>query len=395
MKFKLSILTSLITVFLFTLPLSAEVPSNSTVRLKDRRALRMHSNGYQMVDDLAEMQVTIDTLKRQVVELQDQLAAKNLETQNLTKGPTSQLPQAVTAKSAQLPQNNDCTKSTAPLQSQIEQLNNDLELFSSKNQELTMQMANIQAQTNSEKTFTTNLQSEIDKLKLELQTSRADVAKGNLEIAKIKSDAETFKNSLEASNQESNNVRKDLDYKDSLISEQAKNIDTLSQDANNFKEAIANYERLLAEKEQKISAQTKDIAQARMELSNRNSQIATQANARSRLATNSSYAPSSLPMANVAKPQPVTNASTTLAPEVRAINDLIKERDQMFNSTSVRSKGVLIRLQPLVSKNGNSLEQIRTKLSSSTDSSGYGRELAEIKAVLVDDINILKRLEKL
>jgi chromosome segregation ATPase len=432
MKSKLSTLLLIISIFVSS-SLVAEVPNSKIGRLEDGRAYRTDSNGYQMIDQLAEMQVSVDTLKKQVIELQDELNAKNIQIQNLSEKPGTQLPQAI--------QKTDCSKLTAPLQSQIEQLNNDLKLLSEKqtdyenfdsqkqltqlqsnldsansqiknlqfqiknkeaevsklameNNSISAQLMRIENSTEAERNLTSSLQNEIEDLKAKLQTSRADVAKGNLEISKLRNETAKIKSSLNSTAQETETVKKDLDYKDTLISEQAKSIETLTQSVDSFKEAVANYESLLIEKEQKISMQASDLARTKMELSNLSSEITQRENARARLSNTQPVPSSSLPKANTPKPQQ-TKSITTLAPEIRAINDLIKERDQMYNSSAIRSKGIAIRLQPLVSKNGNSLESIRTKISSSDNTGNYGKELAEIKAILVDDINILKRLEKL
>jgi hypothetical protein len=98
-----------------------------------------------------------------------------------------------------------------------------------------------------------------------------------------------------------------------------------------------------------------------------------------------------------AAPSSSSSARTTqvgLKQSLAEIDKLILKRKDLIDSLKGSKKGVSVRAQPLVSSAGDSLDTLRLKVSSlsANDAASVESGIADIRALLHEDISLMKRL---
>lgn len=390
-------------------------PAARTGRLKDGRAYRIDDRGYKLIDQLAEYEVSVNELERQVHSLEDELADKNELLASINaKGNSKPNGQAQVA--AGLPpakvqpegyskvQPLDCSAQIQPLEKELQVLrqsnqNKDrLVALSAPAPTPSHAVCDYEAAAKPLREQITNLQNALMAAPSNEQLSQAANQQAQSERAsdtlKTQLDAEKarafeLQNQIAAlKGQSSNNVtqlQSEIEARDKRIAAQEKELATIQTALN---DKISREQELLANLE---SAQL-----AKRSIENENQQLAAKAaTARSRLAAET-------PVVEARASQPATTTAIsssdkkTLQVELSQIQRLINDRKNLLDSLKSRKSGVLISVQPLVTKSGSSLDALRAQVSRGDgDVEQLAAKLREIQTILQDDIGTLKRLSKL
>lgn len=398
---------------LFVLPASALAePAAKVGRLKDGRAYRIDDRGYKLIDQLAEYEVSVNELERQVHSLEDELADKNellakgnskVHPEAYSKEATSNLPPArVQPEANSKVQPLDCSAQIQPLQNELQVLRQNAQnkdrLVALSAPTPGQPVCDYEANAKPLREQITNLQNALMAAPSNEQLSQVANERSQSELAnnalKTQLDAERAR-SFELQNQiaalkgqSSNNVaqlQSEIEARDKRIAAQEKELVTIQTALN---DKISREQELLANLE---SAQL-----AKRSIENENQQLAAKAaTARSRLAVET-------PVVEARASQPISNetiSSTdkkTLQVELSQIQRLISDRKNLLDSLKSRKSGVSISVQPLVTKSGASLDSLRAQVSRGDgDVEQLAARLREIQTILQDDIGTLKRLSKL
>jgi DNA repair exonuclease SbcCD ATPase subunit len=162
----------LLAFFVISSSAMAADESSDKGRLDDGRAYRVDKDGFQIIDQVAELEVASDDLRRQVVALEDELKEKNklierlggakyleqdrVNESDLLSGSKSKLPRAKTIADLKK-KSKDCGEHTVKLQQELEELEKESlaqieslkkaqQLSQDKQRELEQQIAQLQQQ---------------------------------------------------------------------------------------------------------------------------------------------------------------------------------------------------------------------------------------------------------
>lgn len=123
-NFKLSIITLVLSLLIAQPTFAAPEAKTDRGRLADGSAYRTSSDGFRITDRMAELEVTIDELKRQLLALENELEQKNQTILRLSKnGPAQAAVDEVSlVASNKKSANTKCSEFTQPLSAQVTSL---------------------------------------------------------------------------------------------------------------------------------------------------------------------------------------------------------------------------------------------------------------------------------
>ncbi len=363
--------------FLVSSPVLAEPPAKKFGRLSSGEAYRIDNKGFRLVDQLAELEVTNDDLKRQVVALEDELAEKRQVINSLTGGDlsktrgtikeqnlvnakpeptlpggnylTSQLPPAKTAKNSIIEKQVDCETQISPLESTIASLTKELAM---KQQQVAQlgQTSNIIAKQK---------RSETESISKQLSAKTKQIAALQAELRKH----ETNSDRLVTKNEEITALQQEL---------------KLAATANrNLEEKIIRQDKRLALAEQ-------NLAQARGRLKSNQTELAKVKERPTTIKKASSKA--------------IDSTKAVFQTKLANIQKLIGTRKQILDKLKSRNASISVKIQPLVTNKGMSLDRLRSKANGLDDlrqAPIVRKGLAQIENILREDIAVLNRLSKL
>lgn len=417
----------LVAVFLMTLfvcSLSvAEEAKPKAGRLSSGKAYRVDADGFQLVDELAELEVTNHDLQRQLSALEEELAEKNRQIEEIKKGKNISAPNVVeesdllkssapraqavaAAKTISPAREIELTREIEKLQKQIKSIevaNWNLDAEKQAAQSLKDQIAKQQIEIRSKNEQLAQMQSKLSD-QLAAQTLKEQISKQQAEIqAKNSQLAQLQENLDEAQSQlgQRSSIAQELDRQRNVNSQVAQEVVALRAQLKEY----AALEKTQKEEQEKFAALAADHQKLKEQYS---AQLAKNSQPTKQLASvksdksESSYQRASLAAAPIAmsagtsavKPVDATNISKQLA----AIQNLISNRKHLLDAHKARGGGVSVNVQPLVAKNGQSLDQLRSisgRLSSQEEAKAVSKSIAEITAMLNEDIALLTRLANL
>lgn len=364
---------------------------------------RIDSAGNQLSDYIAELEISNKELRSQILGLEENRKIDSKQNSNSgvangelsyheTKCPALN-PVAVTSSV-----NSDKAELEKILQSQS-QLQTQLKFAQEKNISIQSEYSSIKEERKNLELSLNNAFNEIESLK-----------KGSTE-REIKG-ASTLASSLNSIQTELNKCNSTQSI---VTSESANKITTLNQE--NSKLAVQNREI-----SQQLNSVNIQLGEA-LNLNNESSKIAQvavkqieelkyhelQANQnktelkRATLARDlekNTFAPNTF-HPNISNENPNTtnvrsNANDVpLKMQLISINSLVSERKNLFDNAKLHSKGVMIALQTLLSDSGTSLDSYRIMLNNGENLEEVGNGFAQIERKLTEDINTLKRLNKI
>lgn len=324
------VLVSLLS-FCFPSTAIAEPKSGSVGRYSDGRAYRVDNQGYQLSDQIAELEATIKEQELQISACENERGGRNIEQPKAIQCPTVECP-TTKAPVAVQPTPELCSPFTSSLNSEISALRESLSKAPRPETVSALSEESIQLRQ--------TLSAAEDNAKSALNTER-----------------------LKAAKQE--NVNQLLTAK---IAELTSEIDHKNRREN---ELLASIEKL---SKQLVSADNPERAtQSRGMLSDKKATENTNVIKITREESNADKA--------------------TITTALSEIQRLIIKRKDLFDAARSSKRGVSIQMQQLVTENGLSLDQLRQKASIETSEFGaLSHGLNEIKSILNADIKVMERL---
>ena len=338
--------------------LSAEsgVADSGTVkrgRSADGRAYRVDATGVRMTDYIAELEVTVDDLKRQLVAAEDELAAKSLKSSatspsgsvqetNLASSP----PRAATILPPAAQLHGQCERDSMTLRSEIQRLQTEL-ASRTTTRSAPAQAVGAKCDYNSPEN---PLWEQVNRLQTALMAGPTK-----------ESFVESEKRSVELE-QEVQNLRSELSEK----------VDSVKQSES----TISDLQARIASAEAQAAKASTDAAA-----------IPT----RAALASPPTRARADL------DPLQVRSAGEEFRAQLSRLQSLISERKNLLDASKNR-KGVSVSIQPLVARSGSSLDSLRgevSRLSTASDIEAIRAGLGDVERVLQEDVSVLKRLSNL
>lgn len=317
-----------------SLSLAETKQPGSVGRYNDGRAFRVDSQGYQLSDQIAELEVTIKEQEKQVLECESRLekASNGLPPPAACPKTTSQ---EVNAAS--------CTAFTNPLQNRVAALEESVSFLQNRLAKApkTEAIAEMNEQTNS-------LKSSLSSQQAALSEKEDLLGQGKEKIAALQKELNETKNSLAAKESE------------------------LEKKTEREKELLAK----LNTAGKKSTSQPVELASATPKTDSSRAMMA-----------GSSAGPSGAS----------ATTKKSLQNELAEIQKLVIRRKDLYDSMKTAKKGVTTSLQPLHTSRQVTLDQLRTRATNPTSEEEAANTLTgliEIRALLQSDIQVLDRLLK-
>ena len=336
---------------------SAETKSGTVGRYADGRAYRVDSQGYQLSDQIAELEATIKEQETQILSCEDQLSEKG-NTPRIAQNPKVEDPKENYSKA-------ECPKIECP---------------AVKSQATLQPTAELCAPFTT--TLTTSFGAEISELRTKL--SRAPRPE---QIGALSEESIQLRQSLSLAEENAKTTLKKAQESanSTLGAERAK----LLQQENSNRQLQSQLSELASDIERKSKRESELLAA----LDNLSAQLASNSQPKEDRARGmlTSTLKTETPIPLNAQESP--GNKTAIIARLSEIQKLIIKRKDIFDSARSSKRGVTIQMQPLETKNGISLDQLRQRANSeNTDFGALSGGLNEIKALLNGDIQVMERL---
>jgi len=390
---KYSLLFLLVSSLVLNSTVVAEPQVGSVGRTKDGRAYRIDEQGLKLVDQIAELEVSVQELRGEVSALENELIDRDKLISDLRKG--RDIPPQVTRQPVASP--------TAVCPACPEQ---------SVRKDTSAQQAaqQIKAENAALSTRNANLENSVASLK-------AQLAEENKRFALLQKETSSVQGEQEGN---VNTLRTQVTQQQGLLSAKEQTVSSLQEE-------LAQQKAIAASEQQKLSAFEKELVAVKLQLeeaqkltkqaSIREQEFRADAANSARIAKRNERAALASRNEDVAVRQ--VNAAAQVEKDETTVEfnpELIKGQKQKFNSqlatiqklildrktladgAKSKSKGISVSLRPLVSKAGFSLDNLRSKVSklnAESDVSQIQAGLNDVEAILKDDIGVLKRLQKI
>lgn len=376
MKSTLLFLLTLFVLLAFTF--QAQAQSDQRGRDASGRAYRIDKEGMKLVDQVAELEVTIDDLNRRIIALENEIDDKDRKLKRISegKGSSSEIGERDILSGGPKPtlpevagQDPSCSPLLTPLQAKISQLDKELTSYKVANEALNNQVALLSSQHKS-LAEENNLNS--GRIGLEQNAARE-------QLARQSSDYET---QLKLQNSEKEKLQLVVENKASELSQLQGKLQ-----ASNARELELN---------QKIDSLNNKIVSLESSLSIYEKELGTQKkvtvlNKAARVAAGKSSVVDSHPVAAV-------YVREELNERLSIIQKLINERKMLYDRLKDSRSNVIVSMQPLRTSNDESLDEVRKQiLTVSSDDEGEGilEKLSEIEKILNEDLKLFKRMNKI
>lgn len=325
----------------------ADDASGQRGRLPDGRAYRLDGQGMRLIDQMAELEVTVDDLKRQVIALENELEEKNrqlervsggkalgktsVEETNLTSPPRSK----VTANLKEPP---DCNELVSSLYLKVSQLESQLKATASLAQ--SPQVSPVLNSKDCDYDSPENpLWGQVTRLQTELMKNPSPE-----QLLREKQRSEELETKLADLSQRLEEVEKE---KSAIEKSKSQSLAKMSPEVS--KNTVGEKKSSKQLESEPSKASTSEIASAKKEF----------------------------------------------AQSIKVVQDKILKRKDLFDSLAKRGSSVRVQLQPLAAKNGTSLDALRRQIASLQTEQQIEqtrKALKEIDSLLDDDIAVLSRL---
>ena len=330
--------------------LRADDTQARTGRLKDGRPYRVDENGNQLVDRMAELEVTVGDLQREVSSLQDELRDKDGMIKQLGGARPAVRTSALPPAASSVPPK--CNELVSNLVLKVSQLENRL-----RSQPSSVQAAAaVQVPKGCDYDSPENpLWDQVNKLQAELMKAPSVEL-----LAREREHNKHLENQIE----ETQEGASEKEQRALILSEKLK-------EANERASAL----------EKELGQQT-DRRKVALDIEESRGRLARQV-------PSQEYSHSE---GDVGVIRAELNAS------LKKISALISDRKDFLDNLRKKNSTISISIQPLVTQNGVSLDSLRARvshLSSAEDVPEIRTGLGEISKLLQDDINTLRRLLKM
>ncbi|MCB0310241.1 MAG: hypothetical protein KDD42_03335 [Bdellovibrionales bacterium] len=346
---------------LVMLPLLVQAES-SRGRLADGRAFRTDAQGNQLVDYIAELELSVEALNRRVAGLEDEVAEKDRAIDRLHRG---------------------------------ESLNHDLsvrDLLTNDNTDKIKRAAT---------TSSVNCQDTLEELNRSLASARAELKKNAQEhlkeVSLLQLEMGNLETELQAKNkdrQQQQNYRRKLDAAQAdLVLEKEMQTQKHKALANSLAEALAQRDQdqkkleelqaALQTKEQRVAELTRIVERQRNESS------ASLQHVRSATDDRAALAPSR------ARSLAVQSVRSSMLTQLNQLSSNITARDKLFKRYNAGTPNLKLKLTPAVSKRGYTINTIRSRLEHAGSVSAVSdlrQDMLEIRVKVSDDLSTIRRM---
>ena len=326
-------------------------------RTPEGQAYRIDKEGYKLVDQLAELEVTVSELKNKIVELENEIEDKDLEIKKLSRdrGKSGEkiVESDINLTKPRCPEVNNCDEVRLPLESKIASLEG--EAARAKAQVMALQTQITQTSKDNEVVDRQAATEAAEKLSLRDQLSKQTEAK-KAEVMQKDMELSLSEQSLQQKNQEIAQLQNQLRQTEGKQQE-------LNNKVGSLESSVAIYEKQFA------SLQKQGLAPTPRESSvTRTSTVGANA---------------------YQKPLEVKLAS---------LQKLISERKDLYDRLKQSRSNVSISIQPLRTSDGETLDEVRGQVGYVRDedsASQISEKLSQIEVLLNEDLKLLKRLNKI
>ncbi len=311
-------------------------------RLPDGRAYRIDQAGYQLIDQMAELEVALDDLRKQVTALENESALKQQQIDDLLA--SGRTPRERKLKESDLAQ----------------------QKFQSPERPAENLPPSIACSS-----YTSPLEGKIAALQEKLATAKPTASANCDEV--VKTTADELEQSKKMLEQRS---RREQELNDELAS--------LSNEVTSLRGSLAAMQN---EKNIQIAAVSPVLDSRRAKFMNDAPPTTTEDIAEVKEPAQPSLEENT--------PENLALARREFKTALQDIQGLVMKRKDLLDSLKNSHKGVTLSLQPLKTANGESLDTLRvrvSKLDSTSDLAALRTGLQQITSILRDDINTANRL---
>ncbi|MBL7663104.1 hypothetical protein JNK13_10180 [bacterium] len=365
-------------------------------RYPDGKAYRTDTAGYQLTDHIAELEVTIDDLNKQLNELEDTVSAKDRELNQYKLGKAKATTEVTpTTRAATDYARGDCAPETSALKSEITTLQSALRTKEMRLAEVT-HLAN-QPQVQCPKFECPTLECDYAAVKRPLEQQIALLSASN---ANTSAKEQEYYGQIKDLNDKLTTTQTELDRRSQALASMQSELDHQGQ-------KLSQYAALEKELRAELATQAESLTLAQSQAASVEQKYAQNSIAEAPLyqRTAQIQARASLDLARSARTESqqvdATNMTTlkaAITQSSNSIQQLITERKSIFDRITASKKGITIQLRTLVAKNGYSLDSLRALNRTATNpgtASTIAQGMSEIEGILRDDIATLNRLGKL
>lgn len=354
-------------LFISLLPLSILAEEALRGRLPDGRAFRTDSQGVQIVDYIAELELTIEALNRRIQGLESELNEKQGKLDRVARGGSadSQLVERdlLGADSANQPAYRACPRcpQTADqgLENKVQQLSAEIDQLLNQNRQLALQ---------NEQFTTQNAQLLSQKKQFEVQQS----------------EFQTQQNRSQSCSQQNEKMQQQLLQQQQELAAYKNEVATLRTALHNRELA---FQQMAKEKEvQKASYReqpaVRTITASPVAVSSRR-QVDRQPVVRAQ------YSPERMRAMGAVR--------SSIKSDLNRLRGLVERRNAKYKSYKKSGAAVQFNLSPLISSRNKSLSAVSQKLASAKtmrELSLLQKDVREIKAKVQDDLALINRLSK-
>ncbi|MCB0343514.1 MAG: hypothetical protein KDD66_00275 [Bdellovibrionales bacterium] len=362
---------------------SASAEDNQPTRDRDGKPYRIDGeSGFRIKDHIADLEVQVDDLKRQVVALENELSAKQDVIDRVSGGgslkPALQEQNIKTSsavrRTSDTAVDGSCRTIVVPLNKRIDRLEEDLRLA--------RQTPGSATAVNTSRS--TGASGEIVACRAERDNLQTQVTR--LQTALMDSPS---KESYALEQQKRAKQAQELGGLQSTLETQEQQLDQSQQTIAALKSEVAQYK-------QKFEAEAKENKSLQMQLASANNAAssAPSARARAKAAPVRAVASDSASSVNA---QALNQAKSRLNTQLASIQRLIGSRKDKLDAVKHSGRGVSVGISPLKTRNNQSLDALRLKvrrMQFPEQEFQISTGLKEIEKVLESDIQVLSRLAR-
>lgn len=375
-------------------------------RLPDGRAYRVDGEGYQLVDHIAELEVTVDELNRQIDQLEAQVGKSGTPVQAAACPPAPICPAVSTASDP-----TDCSAETASLERRVAILDSELQRakysnapvvqscnYETRLQPLREEIALLKHQLNSAPSK--NVLQAVETRELQLQNALRSTQEL---LEKRASQIEAAQSAEQQASEALQSTRAELESTKLALEESQDRLQSLTKSGEQLASVQSELSRMKGELAQERASRAAVMAE--LELKRRGNIVAKNATSTqpaAQLALNSRadesiQSPARAMLSGASAPE-FGAMKSEFQSRLKEIQSLVLKRKDLSDSARAKRNGVAISLQALQSSRGQSLDSIRSLIAamqSERDARSIRLALSEIKQILLDDIQTFERLRKL
>lgn len=363
----------------FFAPLPGAAQEGGAVRDRDGKPYRIDGeSGFRIKDHIADLEVQVDDLQRQVRALENELSDKQTTINRLSSGDTAR--STITEKdiktagavrrTSDSPVNSSCRSIVVPLNKRIDRLEQDLRL--ARQTTPTNSSASSQGEIVSCRAERDNLQMQVAKLQTALMDSPSKES-----YAREQQKRATQEKTL-------GGLKSTIENKQRMLEESEQTIARLESEIGSFK--------------QQLSAKTAQNKQLETRLAGLQNDLEKAGTVRARAKTSPiAVAAAQTRSSTAGNEQELKQAKLRLGKQLSSIQRLIGSRKDKLDALKSSGRGVSVSISPLKTKNNASLDSLRLKvrrMKFPEQEYQISSGLKEIEQVLRSDIGVLSRLAR-